>query len=174
MKLDAKNLTIDEAKKMKGKLGIQDEEFEKMVGDKQDEQFKYLRILHFEWKEQEKKDKFGKKEIKFLSRLPNGKICFLDWSDKPEEYEENIPYICAVYERNTDAFAKIICKAYVPRIVILPTRMVSMIWRNDKGETRTKMVGPFDTFEDRILDAIKRFMREGFEEVRLDFKENQR
>jgi len=167
MKTNASKMSIDEAKKRKGKLGMSDEEFEKIVAEKQDEQFKYLRSLVFSWQEQEDGPP------KFLSRLPNGKICFLDWSDDPNKVKENVPYICAVYERETDAFAKIICEEYQPKIVVFPSKMVNMIWKDEKGNTRHRMVGPYDSFEERIVDAVKSFMKLGVSEAQIQFIENQ-
>ena len=133
---ETKKITIDEAKDKKGKLGISDNEFEKIVGDKQDELFTDLRSLIFSWKEQEDTTQ------KLMSRLPNGKIVFLDRSDDPDTIKTDTPYICAVYEREREAFAKIICEEYKPKVYVLPSHMVRIVYKTDKGKTMIKMPGP--------------------------------
>ena len=165
---NSKKITIDEAYERKGELGISRERFEEKVMKKTDELFTDLRCLPFSWVEQPDGSK------KLMSRLPNGKIVFLDKSEDPTKVRTDISYICAVYEREKVAFAKIICEEYIPRINILTNRMVSTVWRDEKGRARRKMHGPFPTFEERIIDAIKTFEDLGFSEALITFLKNRR
>lgn len=165
---DSKKLTIDEAFERKGKLGLSRERFEEKVLEKQNDLFTDLRCLPFSWVDQPDGSK------KLMSRLPNGKIVFLDKSDDPSKVRTDISYICAVYERDKVAFAKIICEEYIPKINVLPNRMVSTVWRDEKGRARKKMHGPFPSYEERILDAIKMFENLGFPEALIVFLKNRR
>ena len=166
MKKDAKKMSVDDAKDRKGKLGMKDDEFETIIKEKQDEFFTDLRSLIFSWKEQPD----GSKKI--MSRLPNGKIVFLDRSDSPEEIKIDTPYICAVYEREREAFAKVICEEYEPKIYVLSSDAVSMVWKDEKGDTRRKMPGGYNSFEERMMYAVKFFRTKGFPEVKIVFREN--
>jgi len=164
---DASKIDIDEAKKKKGKLGMSDEEFENIVSSKQDDLFTDLRTLIFQWKKQDDETK------KIMSRLPNGKVVFLDRSDNPEDIKTDTPYICAVYEREREAFAKIVCEEYKPRIFVLPSHLVRVVYRNEKGETRMIMPGPqHKSYGDRMMYCIKKCEEKGFPEVSIVFRGN--
>jgi len=162
-------MDIDTARDKKGKLGMSDDEFDELVGDKQNELFSDLRSLMFQWKKQDKTDK----EKKFMSRLPNGKVVFLDRSDDPEDLKTDTPYICAVYEREREAFAKVICEEYKPTIYVLPSHLVSIVYRDDKNKTRRIMPGPqYKSYGDRMMFCINRCEELGFNEVNIVFRGN--
>ena len=115
-----------------------------------------------------------------MSRLPNGKILFLDWSETEDEIKIDSPYICVVYEPETNpdgtqarqAYARIICEEYMPKITIHKDGVVHMIWKDQKGNTRHTMAGPCNSFEGRLMEAVKQMENRGYEEVRLIFLKN--
>jgi len=161
-------MDIDEAKQKKGKLGMSEDEFENIISEKQDELFSDLRSLIFEWKEQSKSN-----EKKLMSRLPNGKIVFLDRSDDPEETKTGTPYICAVYERDREAFAKIICEEYKPKIYVLPSHLVNVVYRDKDGKTKRIMPGPqYKSYGERMMYCIKKIENLGITEASLVFRGN--
>lgn len=164
----SKKMTIEEARKKKAKLGMSDEEYDKKVQNKSNELFSDLRTLFFAWKEQPDGSQ------KLMSRLPNGKICFLDRSDDPKEVRENAPYTCAVYEREREAFAKIVCEEYQPTIHVFPDQRVTMVFKDNKGNTVHKMPGPYNSFGKRITEAVKIFRKKGFSEAKLVYIANMR
>ena len=165
----SKEIPIDEAKELKGKLGMTDEEFEKLVAEKEDELFTQLRSgIVFHWQEQENGPP------KLMSKLPNGKVVFPDRSEKLEEIKPFIPYICLIYEREREAFAKIICEEYEPKIIIHPNRNVTAVWKEKGNKVRRWLVGPLPSFEERVVAAIKRFEELGFTEARIKFVANER
>lgn len=163
-------MDIDEAKEKKGKLGMSENEFEDIITDKQDELFSDLRSLIFEWKSQGKN-----KDEKLMSRLPNGKIVFLDRSDDPNKIITGSPYICAVYEREREAFAKIICEEYKPKIYVLPSHLVNVVYKDEDDKTRRIMPGPqYKSYGERIMYCIKKCEKLGFPEVSIIFRGNRK
>ena len=76
-----KILTIDEAKKRAGLSQESSDNFEKEVMEKQDALFKDIMSVVFGWKIQPDGSK------KLVSRLPNGKILFLDRSETGKHIE---------------------------------------------------------------------------------------
>jgi hypothetical protein len=168
MKQTTTKYTIEEAKEKKGKLGMSDEDFENLVTGKQDDLFSDLRSLIFVWKEQKEGDK------KLTSRLPNGKIVFLDRSDVPEETKINVPYICAVYERDREAFAKIICEEYRPIIYVLPSHLVNFVYKDQKGKTQVTMPGPqYKSYAEKIMFCVNESEKLGFPEISIRFRGNE-
>lgn len=160
-------MNIEEAKERKGKLGMSDEDFEKIVEDKQDDLFTDLRSLIFQWKEQENGEK------KMMSRLPNGKVVFLDRSDSPEEIDTDTPYICAVYEREREAFAKIVCEEYRPKIYVLPSHLVRLVYKDHKNDTKIEMPGPqYKSYAEKMMYCIKKCESLGFPEASIVFRGN--
>ncbi len=161
-------MDIDEAKQRKGKLGMSNNEFDDIVNEKQDELFSDLRSLIFQWKMQE-----DNKTKKMMSRLPNGKIVFLDRSDDPEVLKTGTPYICAVFEREREAFAKIICEEYTPKIYVLSSHMVNVVYRDSNNKTRRIMPGPqYKSYGERMMYCIKKCEELGFPEVSVIFRGN--
>jgi len=166
---DASKMSVDEAKEKKGKLGMSDSELENRIETKQDELFTDLRSLIFQWKEQDDGEK------KMMSRLPNGKVVFLDRSDDPDEVDTDTPYICAVYEREREAFAKVVCEEYRPKIYVLPSHLVRVVYRNQKNETVKEMPGPqYKSYEEKMMYCIKKCEELGFPEVTIVFRGNRR
>jgi len=160
-----KKITIDEAIERRGDFGKDDEEFMKQIEEMQDERFTDLRILVFGWVDQPDGSK------KLMTHLPNGKVCFPDRSVKLQEILPEVPYICLVHEREREAFAKIICEEYMPKIYVLPNKLVTMRWK-EHNKIRWKM--PHEkTYEHRILSAIKEFERMGVPYVFIVFRENE-
>ncbi len=174
---ESKILTIDDAKKLKSVSGKRAEAFEKEIIDKQNQNplFKDIMSVVFGWKRQDDGSK------KLVSKLPSGKILFPDKSEDLKEIQPGNAYICLVYDRMDDgkggpgreAFAKIICEEYKPKIYILSSRVVQMVWRDKKGKMRHK--APFgNSFEERIVGAIKEFEEIGFPSATIVFRKNQR
>lgn len=169
MKAKITKMDIDEAKDRKGKLGMSNDEFDQIVKDKQDELFSDLRSLIFEWRDQD-----DVKEKKMMSRLPNGKVVFLDRSDDPNKMKTGTPYICAVFEREREAFAKIICEEYKPKIYVLPSHLVNIVYRDESNKTRQIMPGPqYTSYGERMMYCIKKCEDLGFTEVNIVFRGNQ-
>ena len=164
---DTNKMDIDTAKEKKGKLGMSNEEFETIIHRKQDELFSDLRSLIFQWKKQESGEK------KLMSRLPNGKVVFLDRSDNPEDINTGAPYICAVYEREREAFAKVVCEEYQPKIFVPSSRIPHMVYRDEKGNIRRR-APVANSYEERIVAAIKEMEKLGFPSIKIIFRKNQR
>ena len=143
---------------------------------KQDGQFKDLYVIVFGWKEQGE----GKPK-KLMSKLPSGKLVFPDKTENVSMIEQGLPYICLVYDRKVDeegkpgreAFAKIICEEYTPKIYVPSSRLPHMVWRDKSGTLRNK--APFgNTFEERIISAIKEMEKMGFPSVKVVFRINEK
>ena len=172
---ESKQLTIDDAKKIKRISGEAGKEFEEKVLAKQDGQFKDLYVIVFGYKQQ------GDGSKKMMSKLPSGKLVFPDKSENLASIEVGLPYICLVYDRKVDeegkpgreAFAKIICEEYTPKIYIPSSRLPHMVWRDKSGQLRNK--APFgNTFEERIISAIKEMEKMGFPSVKIVYRINER
>jgi hypothetical protein len=174
---ESKVLSIDEAKQKKGVTGKRGKSFEKDILEKQNQNplFKDIMSVVFSWKTQ----KDGSKKL--VSRLPSGKILFPDKSEDLKEVEPGNAYICLVYDRMDDgkggpgreAFAKIICEEYQPKIYILSSRVVQMVWRDKKGKMRHK--APWgNAFGDRIVSAVKEYEEIGFPSAKIIYRKNQR
>jgi len=160
-------LTLDEAKKRNKATGDRGKKLEKQILDKQDLLFKDIMCVTFGWKVQED----GKQKL--VSKLPNGKILFPDRSENMDEIEPGIPYLCLVYEREREAFAKIICEEYQPKIFVTSYRMPYIVYRDDKGRIR-RIAPEGNTYEERIVHAIKKVEDLGFPFVRVIFRKNER
>lgn len=172
---ESKQLTIDEAKRLKRISGEKGKEFEDKVLSKQDGQFKDLYVIVFGWKEQGE----GRPK-KLMSKLPSGKLIFPDKTENLSLITPGIPYICLVYDRKVDeegkpgreAFAKIICEEYTPKIYIPSSHLPHMVWRDKNGKLRNK--APFgNSFEERIISAIKEMEKMGFPSVKVVFRINE-
>jgi len=172
---ESKQITVDDAKKLKRITGEAAKEFEDQVLQKQDGQFKDLYVIVFGHKLQADGTK------KLMGKLPSGKLCFVDKSEKLDAVEPGLPYICLVYDRKVDeegkpgreAFAKIICEEYMPKIYIPQSRLPHMVWRDKSGTLKNK--APFgNTFEERIISAIKEMEKMGFPSVKVVFRINER
>lgn len=172
---ESKVISIDEAKKKLKLFGDKAKAFEKKVLDKQDGQFTELMSVIFGWVLQEDKSK------KLMSRLPSGKILFPDWSENLEEIEPGIPYICLVYDRKVnekgepgkEAFAKIICREYQPKIFVPSSRMPCMVWTKENGEVKNKV--PFgNSYAERMMTLLDMAEKMGWPSVKIVFRKNQK
>ena len=163
----SKILSIDEAKQKVGVSGEKAKEFEDLVLSKQDHLFEDIMSVTFGWKTQEDGSR------KLVSKLPNGKIIFPDRSERTENVEPGVPYICIVYEREREAFAKICSEEYQPKIYIPTSRMPTMVWRTKSGNVRRKV--PFgNTYEERLVAAMKEMEKLGFPTIKVVFRGNQK
>jgi len=144
----------------------------KLIDQNQDERFKEIRSLRFGWVQQPAE---GSKEpeSKLMSMLPNGKVVFIDRSQNIEEIIPEDPYICMVYERDREAFAKILFPEYQPKIYIPPSRLPAEVWRDDKGKIHRK-VPHGNSYEERLIKAIKEMEAMGFESIKIVFRHNVR
>ena len=162
-------MDADEAIKRKGTGGSSDEAL-KDIEKSQDIRFKHIYSLIFGWKKQPE-EKGKEPESKLMSMLPNGKVVFIDRSQIEEEIIPEDPYICLVYERPREAFAKILFPEYQPKIYVPPSRLPAMVWRTEKGEMRRKLaIG--NSYEERIIYAVKEMEKLGFESVKIVFRKN--
>jgi len=163
---ESKVLTIEDAKELKMVQGERAKEFEGEILEKQDSLFKDIMCITFGWKVQDDGSK------KLVSKLPNGKIIFPDRSEVIEEMEPGTPYICLVYEREREAFAKIICEEYQPKIYVPSSRVPTMVWKEKNGNIKHK-IPMGDTYEVRIVSAVKEMEQLGFPSIKIIFRTNQ-
>jgi hypothetical protein len=172
---ESKVLTIDEAKNRKGVTGKSAESFEKEIIEMQDKypQFKDIMSVVFGWKRQPDGDR------KLVSKHTSGKIMFPDKSEDIKEIEPGNAYLCLVYEPELNAkgeparetFAKIICEEYQPKIFVLSSRVVTYAYRDGKG--KMKRGAAFgNSFEERLLDIIKRYEKLGFPSAKIVYRKN--
>lgn len=163
-------IDADEAIKRKGEFGTDDAELLKKIEKTQDDRFKDIYSLRFGWRKQPSEDN-KEPEIKLISLLPNGKIVFVDRSHDEKEIIPEDPYICLVYERPREAFAKILFPEYQPKIYIPPSRIPAMVWRDSKGRINRKHPEG-NSYEERLVTAIREMEMLGFESVKLVFRKN--
>ena len=161
-----KIMTIDEAIIKKGATGKAVKTFKEEISGKQDNLFKDIMSVVFGWKIQADGSK------KLVSKLPNGKIIFPDRSEQHEKVEPGVPYICLVFEREREAFAKICSEEYQPKIFIPSSRMLTMVWRDNSGKVHRK-VPHESTYEERIVSAVKEMEKLGFPSIRIIYRKNQ-
>jgi len=159
-------MTIDEAIGKKGVSADAADKFKEEVSEKQDTLFTDIMSIVFGWKIQPNGDK------KLVSKLPNGKIIFPDRSEQSEAVQPGVPYICLVYERDREAFAKICSEEYQPKIFIPGSRMLTMVWRDEKGNIRRK-IPKENSYEERIVAAVKEMEKMKFPSIRIIFRDNQ-
>ena len=162
---DESKLTIDEAVARRGSFVKSPEKFIEEVKKKQDELFKDLRCLVFSWVPQEDGSK------KLMGRLPNGKVVFVDRREQ-FEVKPGRSYICLVYEREREAFARIICEEDVPVIWVLPSKLVTMRYKDESGKFNVVMPHA-NSYKERILLALDRLEKLGVPEVKIVFRENE-
>ena len=159
-------LTIDDAKKLKGVAGDKAKGFEEEISCKQDLLFKDIYSVVFGWKLQEDNSR------KLVSKMPNGKILFPDRTESVE-IEPGTPYICLVYEREREAFAKVVCEEHQPKIFVPSSRIPHMVWRDEKGTIRRK-APVANSYEERMISAIKEMEKLGFPSIKIIFRINQK
>ena len=165
LKMDA-----DEAVRKKGDLVSKKEDILKEIEENQDERFKDIRSLRFGWvKQPGEGTKEG--ETKLMSMLPNGKVVFIDRSQDISELIPEDPYICIVFEREREAFAKILFPEYQPKIYIPSTRIPVMVWRDKEGKIHRKLPHG-NSYEERIIACIKDMENLGFESIKVIFRKN--
>ena len=163
IKMDA-----DEAIRKKGVFATKDVDLLKLIEDNQDDRFKDILSLRFGWVKQPS-DNTKPQERKLMSMLPNGKVVFIDRSQEIEDIVPEDPYICLVYEREREAFAKILFPEYQPKIYIPPSRLPAMVWRDNHGNVKRKLaVGK--SYEERIIYAIKEMEKLGFNYIKIVFR----
>ena len=166
MPTDSKKLTVEDALLRRGDFSKTDEEFMKLIEEKQDERFTDIRSLVFGWKPQPDGSK------KLMSRLPNGKVVFVDRREQ-FEVKPGRPYLCLVYEREREAFARILCEEQEPVIWVLQNKLVTLRYVDKNGQL--KVIMPHGkTYQERILAALNRLERLGFPEIKVVFRENER
>jgi len=172
----SKVLTIDDAKKRMKYIGDRAKEFEESIEEKQNQQFSDIMCVVFGYKLQDDGTK------KLISKLPNGKILFPDKSTELKEIEPGTPYLCLVYEPEfnskgepaREAFAKLICEEYQPRIYVPSSRIPQMVWRESNGKTRHK--APFgNSYTERMMAALNEYENNlKVSAVKIVFRKNQR
>jgi len=80
---------------------------------------------------------FRRDGVNFVSRLPNGKVCLRDKKEKIEP-EEGLEYECKVKELERVAFARIVCEAFIPRIIVRDEGVILV--RRVNSEVRREML----------------------------------
>ena len=176
---DAIPLTVDEAKKKLKLGGDKARAFEEKVIEKQDGQFTKIMSIIFGWKIQ----KDGGKKL--VSKLSSGKICFPDKSEDLDAIEPGMPYICLVYDRQqekdaegniivkgSEAFAKIICEEYQPKIFVPQNKLPVMVWTERSGKVRNK-VPVADSYSERMMILINMAEKLGFPSIKMVYRMNQ-
>jgi len=172
---------VDRAKE-KRKLGMSEEEFEKIVAERQDERFKDLH-WHIVFREVEQPD--GSKKI--YGNLSSGKIVFPDKKEDITNIKLGFPYICLVYEPEVEnlktvAFARIICEEYIPTIFCNVNGIVSAVWRDKQGNIHREPLGlkkeerdmKLSPYHRRLVKALMIMAKDvRAPEVMVVFRENQ-
>ena len=141
------SIKIEDAVKLR-RLGMSEEEFKNKVVEKSGDRFDQIFRLVFGYVEQ------PDGTSKLMSRLPNNKLVFLDKSEKIENVKPGQPYLCLVYEREREAFAKVLSEEYEPRIFIQPNGLITLVWRKDNGEVERRIMVE-KTYPERLVAAIK-------------------
>lgn len=166
MQTDSKKLSVEDALLRRGDFSKTEEDFLNLIKEKQDERFTDIRSLVFGWRDQPDGSK------KLMSRLPNGKVVFVDRREQ-FEVKPGRSYLCLVYEREREAFARILCEEQEPVIWVLQNRLVTLRYVEDNGQL--KIVMPHgNTYQERILAALDRLEKLGFPEIKVIFRENER
>lgn len=166
-----RRLDIDEAVRQRGRSFKYDEATMEEIENiqKQDEKFNEIYPLVFGWKKQASKTEGGKAEFKLMSSLPDGRVVFVDRSQDEEEVTPEEPYICLVYKRPKEAFAKILFPQYQPHVYVPPTRLPVMVWRDEKGNIHRETPHG-NSYEERIISAHKKMERMGFDHYKVVFR----
>lgn len=170
----AEPLSIDEAKKKLKLGGDKAKAFEQKIIERQDGQFSQIMSIVFGWKLQEDGSK------KLMSKMPSGKALFADRSEVLEEIEPGVPYMCLVYDRKEDeegrpgreAFAKIICREYKPKIYVPTNHLPVMVWNEESGKVRNE-VPHGNSYAERIMKLIIMAEEKGFPSVDIVYRKNQ-
>jgi len=172
----SKQMTIDEAKEKMKMTGKRAKELEEDITAKQEnyQQFDQLMSVIFGWKQQDDGSR------KLVSKHPSGKIMFPDKSEDTREIEPGMAYLCLVYEpefnkegeKARETFAKIICEESVPKIYILNNRVVTYAFR-DKNDKMNRGAIFGNTFEERIVNIIKKYEKEGLPSAKIIYRRNQ-
>jgi len=165
-------LNADDAIKRKELASISNEELAKKIEISQDERFKDIYSLRFGWKVQQASDGVTQ-EKKLISMMPSGKIVFLDRSQKEEDVIPEDPYICLIFETPKVAFAKVLFPEYQPKIYVPPSRLPVLVWRDAEGRTQRERAEG-DSYETRLVNAVKRMEVLGIESFKIIFRKNQR
>ena len=167
IKMDA-----DEAIGKSGVFGSNKKKLLEEIEKTQDDRFRDIRSLRFGWVKQPIE---GSKETetKLMSMLPNGKVVFIDRSQDVSDIIPEDPYICMVYEREREAFAKVLFPEYQPKIYVPPSRIPAMVWRDTQGKIHRKLPHG-NSFEDRLIKAIKEMEELGFESIKVVFRKNKK
>lgn len=170
----SEQMTIDEAKRRLRLSGDKAKEFESKIITKQDGQFTDIMAVVFGWKLQ----KDGSKKL--VSKMPSGKILFPDKSENLTEVEPGVPYICIVYDRKTnekgepgkEAFAKIICEEYTPKIFVPSSKIPCMVWVEPNGKMRNK-VPHGNSYAERMMMLLTEAEKNGWQSIKIVFRGNQ-
>ena len=171
-----KKMDADEAIQRKGIFGKSNKELLEEIKEKQkvDDKFTDIRSIRFGWVKQPQ-DITGNTKSKLMSTLPNGKYVFPDKTEDLDGIIPEEPYLCLVFEPVGEkvAFAKVLFPEYKPKIYVPPSRIPAMVWRDSKGIIHRKMpLG--NSYEERIISAIKEMESLGVETVTIVFRKNMR
>ncbi len=166
--MDNLKMNADEAISKSGVFGTKKDKLMEEIEKNQDERFRDIRSLRFGWVKQPVE---GKKveETKLMSMLPNGKVVFIDRSQDLTDINPEDPYICMVYEREREAFAKILFPEYQPKIYIPPSKIPAMVWRDKQGKIHRRLPHG-NSYEERLIQAIKEMEKLGFESIKVVFR----
>ena len=161
------SLKIENGIKLR-KLGMSEQEFKEKVVEKSGDRFDQIFRLVFGYVEQPDGTQ------KLMSRLPNNKLVFVDKSEKIEDVKPGQPYLCLVYEREREAFAKILSEEYEPRIFIQPNGLVTLVWRKDNGDVERRIMVE-NSYPERLVAALK-YCDEVLKtpDVRITFRKHER
>lgn len=161
VKANSEAIEIDEALKNRP-LESSPESFNRKIMNKMDDRYSYLRTLIFAWDDDQEK---------FLSRLPNGKITFVDQAEDLRKVEAGVPYICAIYEREREAFARIIGEQYKARMVITkPGGVVVAVRIGNKAE-QIACIG--QSLAERMMYGYNKIKELGESHYEVVIKENE-
>ena len=174
---ESKPLTIDEAAELKGVSGKSAEKFKEEIAEMQSKnnQFSEIYSVVFGWKKQPDGSK------KLVSKHPSGRIMFPDKSIDEKDIEAGNAYLCLVYvpefnakgEPAREAFAKIICEEYQPKIYELKSGVVTYAYRDKKDNMKRGAEAFGKTTEERIVEVIRKYRDElKFPSCKIIFRKN--
>lgn len=167
-----KKLEADEAIALRGDYNRSPEDTLKEIAkiQSQDDKFSELYTIVFGKKEQINKDT-NETKYKIMSSLPDGRVVFVDRSQSEKDINLEEPYVCLVFKRDKEAFAKILFPQYQPHIYVPASRIPAMVWRDKSGKTQTKNPDG-SSYEERMMSAITEMESMGFEHVKVVFRKN--
>jgi len=130
------------------KSGLTKTEFESIYNAKSDNYFNDIQEVIF----------YKNKENRLIGRLTNGKYVLPNKSEDVNNIEEGLPYICVLRHLEKVAFAKILSPTFIPKVFLLPDKILLMEKNPDNSPKRTTFDNTDKFIEYIKLAKIEKFM----------------